>query len=281
MRAIRTWAAACVISLAALGTAAAQVATAEKPAAPSAYVPQSGQAGKDVVWVPSPQALVDRMLDMGGATKEDYLIDLGSGDGRTVITAAKRGIRALGVEYNPDLVALSLKAAEEAGVSDRAKFIQGDIFETNFSEATLLTLFLLPDLNLRLRPTILEMKPGTRVVSNTFTMGDWNPDQSIDAGGDCTSFCRAHKWVVPAKVGGTWRLPDGSEMKLTQKYQTFTGSFTSGGKEVAVRDGRLDGTAISFSVGDARYAGQVNGTRIEATSPDGKSQSWTGVLSGT
>lgn len=280
MKAVRSWAAACAISLAALGVAHAQAVPAEKTDAASTFTPHSGQPGKDVVWVPSPQALVDRMMEMAGAGPSDYLVDLGSGDGRTVITAAKRGIRAMGVEYNPDMVALSRRNAEAAGVGDKARFVQGDIFETNFSDATVLTLFLLPDLNVRLRPTILEMKPGTRVVSNTFTMGDWTPDQSIDAGGDCTSYCRAHRWIVPAKVGGTWKLPDG-ELKLTQKYQTVTGTLTSGGKEVAISDGKLNGSEIAFSAGDARYTGQVNGTRIDAKTAAGKTQSWTGTLGGS
>lgn len=278
MKAIRVWAAACAISMAALGAAAAQVAPATEPK-PGAYAPVSGQPGKDVVWVPSPQALVDRMLDMAGATPADSLVDLGSGDGRTVITAARRGIRALGVEYNPDMVALARAAADQAGVAERARFVQGDIFETDFSEATVLTLFLLPNLNIRLRPTILRMKPGTRVVSNTFDMDDWVPDQWIEAGGDCESFCRAYKWTVPAKVGGTWRLP-GGELKLTQIYQTVTGLLSVAGKDVPITEGRLDGAAISFAAGGERYTGTVNGTTIDAKAPDGRSQTWTGILDG-
>ena len=153
-----------------MGSACAQVIT--KPSLPGAadYTPHPGQAGKDVVWVPTPQTLVDNMLDMAGATKDDYLIDLGSGDGRTVITAARRGIRARGIEYNADMVALSKRQAAAEGVGDKVVFDQADIFETDFSDATVLTLFLLPELNLRLRPTILDMKPGTRVVSNSFDM---------------------------------------------------------------------------------------------------------------
>ena len=155
------------------GSAMAQMA---KP-----FEPYSGQPGKDVVWVPSPQALVDRMLDMAKVTPKDYLIDLGSGDGRTVITAAKRGITAMGVEFNPDMVALSKRNAADAGVSDKATFVQGDIFETDFSKADVVTMFLLSSLNLRLRPTLLNMKPGTRVVSNTFDMAELEPDESISA----------------------------------------------------------------------------------------------------
>ncbi len=277
MRGIQLWAAACTMLVAALTSANAQLAPAAKTDA-GAFTPYSGQAGKDVIWVPSPQALVDRMLEMAGATPADYLIDLGSGDGRTVITAAKRGIRALGVEYNADMVALSTRAAAQAGVADKATFVQGDIFETDFSQATVLTLFLLPELNLRLRPTILNMKPGTRVVSNSFTMGDWMADESAEPGGDCTSYCKAYKWVVPAKVQGTWRLPNG-ELRLTQRYQTVTGTLSRGGTEIPISEGRLNGAELTFVAGDTRFNGTVNGTRIEATAQDGSKQTWTGVLS--
>src|SRR6266516_6959935 len=140
------------------------------------YEPHVGQEGKDVIWVPTPQALVDKMLDMAKVTPKDYVIDLGSGDGRTVITAAKRSARALGVAFNPDMVALSRRTAAKAGVSDKATFVDADIFRSDLSPATAITLFLLTDLNLKLRPTILTLKPGTRVVSNTFRMGDWEPD---------------------------------------------------------------------------------------------------------
>ena len=164
------WLAVVGAGLLAMGTTAlAQPATN--------YEPKSGQPGKDVVWVPTPQSLVDRMLDMAKATPQDYVIDLGSGDGRTVITAAKRGIKAHGIEYNPDLAELAKRNAVQAGVTDKATFAHGDIFESDFSQATVVTLFLLPGLNVRLRPTLLDMKAGTRVVSNSFTMGDWEPDE--------------------------------------------------------------------------------------------------------
>src|SRR6266513_2493154 len=142
------------------------------------YEPHVGQEGKDVIWVPTPQALVDKMLDMAKVTPKDYVIDLGSGDGRTVITAAKRGARALGIEFNPDMVALSRRNAAKAGLSDKATFVEADIFRSDLSPATVITLFLLTDLNLKLRPTILTLKPGTRIVSNTFRMGDWEPDET-------------------------------------------------------------------------------------------------------
>lgn len=220
------------------------------------YVPSSGQAGKDVVWVPTPQATVDRMLELAELTKDDYLIDLGSGDGRTVITAAKRGARAHGIEYNPDLVALSQRAAKAEGVEGRATFEKADIFASDFSKATVITLFLLPDLNVRLRPTLLDMKPGTRVVSNSFDMGDWQPDAQARAGGDCVSYCDAMKWVVPAKVDGRWRLEDG-DLRLSQTYQMLTGTLNRGGKTLPISDARMDGTKISFFVDGKRYTGEV------------------------
>jgi SAM-dependent methyltransferase len=176
----------------------AQTQTSQKP-----FEPQVGQAGKDVVWVPTSQALVDKMLDMAKVTSQDYVIDLGSGDGRTVITAAKRGARALGIEYNPDMVELSRRNAIAAGVTEKATFVKADLFESDFSQATVITMFLLPQINLRLRPKILDLKPGTRVASNTFTMEEWQPDQTETVGGDCSSWCTALFWIVPAKVEGT------------------------------------------------------------------------------
>src|SRR5919205_3730885 len=156
-------------------------AQAQRAPASSAYQPEVGQAGKDVVWVPTPQAVVDRMLDMAKLTPQDFLIDLGSGDGRTVITAAKRGSRALGIEYNPDMVELSKRNAAKEGVSDKAQFIKADLFESDFSKAQVITMFLLPSINLKLRPKILDLKPGTRIVSNSFDMGDWTADETAEA----------------------------------------------------------------------------------------------------
>ena len=185
------------------------------------FQPQVGQPGKDVVWVPTPQSLVDTMLDMAKVTPQDYLIDLGSGDGRTVITAAKRGLRAHGIEYNPDMVALSQKNAAAAGVSDKATFAKADLFESDFSKAQVITMFLLPSINMKLRPTLLNMRPGTRIVSNTFTMEDWQPDQTQTVT-DCEgSWCTALLWIVPAKVEGTWQLPQGA-LTLKQNFQTVT-----------------------------------------------------------
>jgi hypothetical protein len=229
------------------------------------FQPEVGQSGKDVVWVPTSQALVDKMLNLARATPKDYVIDLGSGDGRTVITAAKRGIRALGIEYNPDMVALSQRAAEKEGVSDKATFMKADLFETDFSKATVITMFLLPDINLKLRPKILDLRPGTRIVSNSFTMGEWKHDRSVGATEEegCESYCTAYLWIVPAKVDGDWKLADG-QLTLKQSFQMITGKLSSGGKETAVK-GRLNGNRISFKTGDAQYTGRVSGDAIKGT----------------
>src|SRR5882724_12992968 len=170
-------------SLALCAPLAARVAQAQ-PA--KEYQPEVGQAGKDVVWVPTPQALVDKMLDMSKLTPKDYLIDLGSGDGRTVITAAKRGSKALGIEYNPEMVELSKRNAAKEGVSDKANFVKADLFESDFSQAQVITMFLLPSINIKLRPKILDLKPGTRIVSNSFDMEDWKADETATAEG-CTN----------------------------------------------------------------------------------------------
>jgi len=236
------------------------------------YEPQVGQAGKDVVWVPTAQTLVDKMLDMAKAGPGDYVIDLGSGDGRTVVTAARRGIKAHGIEYNPEMVVLSKRNAEVAGVADKATFANADIFDSDFSQATVLTLFLLTDLNIRLRPTILKMKPGTRVVSNTFNMGDWEPDQTVQAPEGCTSFCRAYLWIVPVQAAGTWQLGD-SELTLTQSYQTFSGKLVTGNVIAPIAKGRLDGDRIVFSAAGTEYTGRVSGDAMEGTARTGSAAS--------
>ena len=253
---------------------AAAMAQAQ-PAAKPAFEPEVGQAGKDVVWVPTAQGLVDRMLDMAKLTPKDTHYDLGSGDGRTVITAAKRGATAYGVEYNPDMVELSRRNAAAAGVTGKATFIHGDIFETDFTKATVITLFLLPDLNVKLRPTILNMKPGTRVISNSFTMSDWKSDETQGAKGECSSYCTAYMWIVPAKVDGVWKSGS-DEIKFAQEFQMVQGSVSSGGKLSNVQLGRLRGEDISFSAGEARYTGKVNGNRIDGTvTAGGKTAPWT------
>ena len=235
------------------------------------YQPTVGQQGKDVVWVPTAESLVERMLDTAAVTPNDYVIDLGSGDGRTVIAAAKRGAKALGIEYNPDMVELAIRNAAEAGVSDRARFIKADLFETDFSQATVLTLFLLPDINIRLRPKILDMKPGTRVVSNTFTMGEWTADQTITSPPECKSFCTAYFWIVPAKVDGKWRLEDG-ELTVKQQFQMISGTMRSGNVVAPIANGKLKGDEITFSAGGREFKGRVNGDVIEGTSEAGESK---------
>ena len=237
-------------------------APANAQEAKSDYQPTVGQRGKDVVWVPSPQALVDRMLEMAKATPKDFLMDLGSGDGRTVITAAKRGLNALGIEYNPDMVELSRRAAEKEGVSDKAKFEKADLFETDLSKADVITMFLLPDINRRLRPKILDLRPGVRVVSNTFDMGDWTPDQVQEAGGECTSYCRALLWIVPAKVEGKWKTADG-EITFEQRYQMVTGSVRAGSSMESISQGKIDGEQITFTAGPVVYMGKISASAIE------------------
>ena len=249
------------LSLSMLGsTAYAQGAQAQA----KQFEPTVGQAGKDVVWVPTPQALVEKMLDMAKLTPNDFHMDLGSGDGRTVITAAKRGARSEGIEYNPDMVALSERNAKAAGVVGKATFRRADLFETDFSKAQVITLFLLPSINMKLRPAILNMKPGTRIVSNTFTMEDWTPDQSETIGGDCTSWCTAHLWIVPAKVEGTWKLGT-NNLTLTQQFQMLSGTLGSN----PIGEGKLRGNEISFTVGTTKYTGTVSGNTMKGTTAAG------------
>src|SRR6266850_3804685 len=240
-------------------------ACAQAQSGKSEYQPQVGQEGKDVIWVPTPQSLVDKMLDMGKVTGKDYLIDLGSGDGRTVITAAKRGARSLGIEYNPEMVELSKRNAAGENIGNRASFVKADLFKTDFSQATVITMFLLPDINLKLRPKILGLKPGTRVVSNSFTMGDWSADETATVGDGCSSWCTAYLWIVPAKVDGAWKLPQG-ELALKQEFQKVSGTLSAEGKTVPLQDGKLRGSEISFRAGGVDYKGMVNGKRIDGTS---------------
>jgi hypothetical protein len=237
-------------------------ALAQTPPA-AEYEPQLWQAGKDVVWVPMADDLVARMLDLAKVTAEDFVMDLGSGDGRTVIAAAKRGAHSLGVEFNPDLVAYSRRAAERAGVADRAEFVQGDLFQADLSRATVITLFLLEDINLKLRPHLLALKPGTRVLSNTFRMGDWQPDaQATYPGQSCSNWCALFLWIVPARVQGAWRTPQG-ELQLEQRYQMVAGKLGTGVLAAAISEGKLVGDQIRFVAGGAEYRGRVRGDAIE------------------
>lgn len=266
-------------------THAAQSAAAET----KDYTPSVGQEGKDVIWVPTPQSLVDKMLQMATVKPADFVIDLGSGDGRTVITAAKKfGARALGIEYNPEMVELSRRNAQKEGVADRAQFVRGDIFATNFSQATVLTMYLLPSLNLKLRPTILNLKPGTRVVSHAFTMDDWEPDETESSEGRT-----AYLWIVPAKVEGAWRIqttgstPRTYEGRLEQQFQNVQGSLKSENRALVVRNGKLRGDDIVFSVNEEgqtprTFTGRVMGDRMEGTATAaGSDEKWTAVRVGT
>jgi precorrin-6B methylase 2 len=248
-------------------SAAGCAQTATKPGASSSspsYEPTVGQEGKDVVWVPTPQVVVDRMLDMAKVTADDFVMDLGSGDGRTVITAAKRGARALGVEYNPEMVELSKRNAEKEGVTARASFVKADLFETDFSQATVITMFLLPDINLKLRPKLLQLKPGTRIVSNSFTMGDWQADQTAElssAQGCNNSWCTALLWIVPARVAGTHKIPQG-ELVLKQNFQMLSGTLRSEGKTAAIK-GKVNGEEVTFTANGKQYRGRMNGKQLE------------------
>jgi SAM-dependent methyltransferase len=235
------------------------VALAVAPAAIAgeSYEPSVGQPGKDVVWVPTSQALVEKMLDMAKVTPKDYVIDLGSGDGRTVITAAKRGSKAHGIEYNPDMVELAQKRAKEAGVADKATFAKADLFESDFSQAQVITMFLLPSINEKLRPKILDLKPGTRIVSNSFRMGDWQPDQTENVT-DCQSYCTALLWIVPAKVDGAWRLGN-QDLTLKQEFQNLSGTLGT----TPITNAKMDGANIVFTAGTTKYSGTVDGKTMK------------------
>jgi hypothetical protein len=256
-----------LLSLIAAGVHA-QAQPAKEP-----YEPRVGQEGKDVVWVPSPQTAVNKMLEIAKVTPKDYLIDLGSGDGRTVITAARQGTKALGIEYNPEMVELSKRNAAKEGVSERATFTKADLFESDLSQATVITLFLLPDINIKLRPKILDLKPGTRIVSNTFTMGEWTADETITVNGDCQTYCTVMLWIVPAKVTGTWQLPQG-QLTLKQTFQMISGTIRSGNVSTPITNGRLHGDEISFSAGGAQYTGRVNGNVMEGNVKGGSDSKW-------
>jgi precorrin-6B methylase 2 len=250
------------LRLAALALFLCTGAFAQAPQAP-AYEPSVGQQGKDVVWVPTSQALLKKMLDMARVTPKDFVMDLGSGDGRTVIEAARRGARALGIEYDADMVALSRANAEKAGVSRRARFRKADLFETDFSEATVITMFLLPSINLKLRPALLGLKPGTRIVSNTFTMDEWAPDdtETLKSDSGCESWCTALLWIVPARVAGSYSLPQG-ELVLKQEFQRLSGTLRTGGATHAL-EGRVRGEELEFRSGGREYRGRVKGKALD------------------
>jgi SAM-dependent methyltransferase len=241
-------------------SASAQItsATSQEP-----FRPTVGQQGKDVVWVPTTEAMVEKMLDHAKVTPDDFVMDLGSGDGRMIIAAAKRGARGLGVEYNPDMVELSKRAAADAGVAEKAQFAEGDMYEADISKATVLALFLLPHNLEKLVPKFLELPPGTRIVANTYWVRDWTADDTQTMDSDCDSWCTSYLFYVPAKIAGTWRLPAGV-LTLTQQYQMFEGTFTRPNEPPVPVKGRLHGSAFTATVGNRDYEGSVNGTTIEA-----------------
>jgi hypothetical protein len=170
----------------------------------------------------------------------------------------------MGIEYNPDMVALSKENARKEGVGDKAEFIQADLYETDLSKATVITMFLLPEINLKLRPRLLDLKPGTRIVSNTFTMGEWEADQEATTDENWNSWNTAYLWIIPAKAGGKWKFGNG-ELNLTQEFQFVRGTLTSGGKSLTVNDGRLQGNSISFTVNDEKYTGTVGDKIMKGT----------------
>jgi SAM-dependent methyltransferase len=247
--------------MAALMVALASAAQTTAPAPQKPFEPQVGQGGKDVVWVPTPQALVEKMLDMAQVTAEDVVMDLGSGDGRNIIAAARRGARAIGVEYNPKMVALSNHLAEQAGVAGKATFIEGDMFTADISAASVMALFLLPDNLERLRDTFWNLRPGTRMVLNTFGIPEWDPDARETIEGDCVSWCTALLYYVPARVAGAWKTSHG-DLQLTQMYQVVMGTLTDQARTVKVT-GKLRGTGLTLEGGGVTLTGTVAGDRID------------------
>jgi hypothetical protein len=237
---------------------AGQVSAQDKP---KPFEPVVGQAGKDVVWVPTPPELVEKMLDMAQVTAQDTVMDLGSGDGRNIIAAAKRGATSIGVEFNPDMVALSNRLAKEAGVAGKATFIEGDMYAADISKATVMALFLLPDNLRKLTDKFMNLRPGSRLVLNTFAIPDWEADVSETIGGECMSWCTSLLYFVPAKVAGTWKTPQG-ELALTQTFQNITGTLTTNGKPVPVT-GKLRGEMITLTAGSNQLTGKVVGDRID------------------
>jgi len=243
------------------------------PAQTQPFEPYEGQPGKDVVWVPTPPALVEKMLDMVRVTPKDFVVDLGSGDGRNIIAAAKRGARGLGVEYDPEMVALSQKKAEEAGVADKAKFVRGDMYEADISRATKVVLFLLP-INLeKLRDKFLALPAGTPIVNNGYKIPGWEEVETGHIGGTCITWCTAYLYLVPAKVAGTWRLPAG-EIRFEQDFQTLSGTLTTrDGKSLPVQ-GVVKAERIRFTVGLDVYSGRVRGKMMSGAASGATSGYW-------
>jgi SAM-dependent methyltransferase len=251
---------------------------ATPPSTSTGYQPVMAQQGKDVIWVPTPNSLLTKMLETAQVTSKDLVYDLGAGDGKIAIEAARRyGARAVGIEFDPQMAEHARENAKNAGVADKVKIITGDIFAEDFSQATVVTLYLLPSLNLKLYPVLVNMKPGTRIVSNTFTIGSWVPDKTFY--GDSGTV--GHFWIVPANVQGFWRLEgvpgmDQISLSIVQKSQEFHADFTPEGKPFQRIDGRLNGTQITFSYTDAQgvmktFEGEVAGETFTGTLKDDSS----------
>jgi SAM-dependent methyltransferase len=238
---------------------AAQQGTGPKP-----HLPVVGQKGKDVVWVPSPPELIEAMFRLVRLTEKDTLLDLGSGDGRLVIAAAKAGAYGIGVEFNPELVELSRRNADKAGLSDRTLFIASDLFNYKPDHATVISLFLLDQINNKLKPRLLALRPGTRIVSNTFTMGDWKPDRDTIIDYNPNNWNNAHLWIVPARADGIWRI-SGNALSIRQTYQFISGTFVSEDAVIPITDGRISGSAITFSIGKRKYSGLIEGEKMSGT----------------
>jgi SAM-dependent methyltransferase len=245
--------------------APSQVVKPQKP-----FEPTVGMPGRDAVWVPTTPAMVQKMLDMAKVTPADVVIDLGSGDGRMIIAAAKRGARARGVEFTPELVEHSRRLAKEAGVADKATFVQGDMYEADISDATVVALFLLPENLDKLKDKFLALKPGARIVLNTYKIPGWEPDVSETITGDCGSWCTSMLHFVPAQVAGVWRLAQG-QLTLTQQFQVLSGELASGTNRTPIVDARMRGDEITFTAGDVTDMGRVSGSRMEGTRSDGRS----------
>ena len=276
------------LSVALFAVCFAGLAAAQQPASREdcerSYKPNVGQQGKDVVWVPTPNELVSRMLAMAKVTPQDTVIDLGAGDGKIAIAAGKLGATALGIEYNPDMVKLANCMVQVEGAQARTRIIEGDIFKEDFSKATVLTMYLLPELNLCVRHRILAMRPGTRVTAHQFNMGEWTPDETAEEG-----MRKAHLWIVPARVAGTWSLRDAkgqnTRIRLAQNFQKIGGEIAWGATRQPLIGATLKGEEISFEFQDAKgmtrtFTGQVNGSKLTGTlrAADGLETDLTGTL---
>jgi hypothetical protein len=270
-RSLRVGLLVCVVMIGA-GAAGAQTATSQTTTSKESFKPTVGQAGKDVVWVPTPAVLVEKMLDMAKVTPQDYVMDLGSGDGRNIIAAARRGATAVGVEFNPDMVELSRKEAAAQGVADKATFIQGDMYEADISKATVLALFLLPHNLTKLTPKFLALNPGTRIVGNTFAPDGWTADETETVSGDCVSWCTSLLWIVPARVEGSWKVGEG-ELSLKQEFQMVSGTLTTKGTATPI-SGKLRGDLITLTAGNVEYTGRVTGDTMSGTVKGATNGTW-------